>query len=496
MNITDVDDKIILKARRQYLFDKYKTEKTVLTEDVVKDLMESWQNYTAKLEKKIKEIAEDPELKPAEKAPELKLLQEKLAAAKKTQEEVRERIKASTGSPTLDFKIYDDSNEPLSILLDERFGSTVQDKKIFRDLAAKWEDEFMEDMKILNVKMPDVLTRVTEFIPQILEYVERIQKNGYAYVADGSVYFDTQAFAAKHPYAKLEPWSIGNVKLFNEGEGSLSLALGKKLNFEAHLFLGKKHHPNDFALWKKSKTGEPSWDSPWGPGRPGWHIECSAMASAFLGQTLDVHSGGEDLRFPHHDNELAQAEAYYNNAQWVNYFLHAGHLHIEGLKMSKSLKNFITIREALVKHSPRQLRLLFLSQPWNKVMNYSEDGLLSVKAREKTINEFFLVVRGILQDQDKLSQIPQQWNEHDLALHYALLQAQQAVDASLKDNFDTPTALIALMDIIRLGNKYMSEQSQTRKALLLRKIALYVTKILRIFGLVFEKVTILFKSFL
>ncbi len=155
-----------------------------------------------------------------------------------------------------------------------------------------------------------------------------------SYESNGSVYFDTARFD-KHPdhtYAKLEPWSAGNVKLLQEGEGDLTTGGSEKKN------------NTDFALWKKSKEGEPAWDSPWGKGRPGWHIECSAMAGDVLGENLDIHSGGIDLAFPHHDNEIAQSEAHYKCDQWVNYFLHAGHLHIEGQKMSKSLKNFVTIQ--------------------------------------------------------------------------------------------------------------------------------------------------------
>ncbi len=125
---------------------------------------------------------------------------------------------------------------------------------------------------------------------------------------------------------------MNDANLVAEGEGALA-------DLQA-----QKRSAQDFALWKKSKEGEPSWQSPWGTGRPGWHIECSAMASDVLGETIDIHSGGEDLRFPHHDNELAQSEAYFDRGQWINYFLHSGHLHIEGKKMSKSLKNFITIR--------------------------------------------------------------------------------------------------------------------------------------------------------
>lgn len=191
----------------------------------------------------------------------------------------------------------------------------MSDHTIFRSLAAYWEDRFFQDMRRLRVRDPDTLTRVTEYVPEIVSFVEGIVKNGYGYEVEGSVYFDTLAFdrADNHSYAKLEPWSKGNSELLEEGEGALSVATGRR-------------SPADFALWKASKPGEPSWPSPWGPGRPGWHIECSVMASAVLGDRMDIHSGGIDLAFPHHDNEMAQSEVRnlsrcarcYNNAVYRN----------------------------------------------------------------------------------------------------------------------------------------------------------------------------------
>ena len=162
----------------------------------------------------------------------------------------------------------------------------------------------MSDMAKLRVIPPDTLTRVTEYVPEIVSYVEKIVSNGYGYAADdGSVYFDTRAFDGKakdgndwsHAYAKLMPWNKGNKELLDEGEGALTSGSTKRA-------------AADFALWKASKPGEPAWPSPWGQGRPGWHIECSVMATEILGDNMDIHSGGVDLAFPHHDNELAQAE--------------------------------------------------------------------------------------------------------------------------------------------------------------------------------------------
>lgn len=217
-----------------------------------------------------------------------------------------------------------------------------------------------------------VVTRVSEYVPEIIAYVDKIMSNGFAYASNGSVYFDTTNFMKTHQYAKLAPEHVSNQALLGEGEGELSCVAD-----------GEKRNERDFALWKKSKPGEPAWDSPWGKGRPGWHIECSAMASDILPQApFDIHAGGIDLKFPHHDNELAQAEAFYDCPQWVNYFLHAGHVHIQGLKMSKSLKNFVTIGDARSHYTPRQLRMFFLSYGWDAAMDYGVAGMQAAIDKE------------------------------------------------------------------------------------------------------------------
>jgi cysteinyl-tRNA synthetase len=261
-----------------------------------------------------------------------------------------------------------------------QLGATVTDPAIFRDLAAYWEGSFFDSMSALHVERPTTLTRVSEYIPEIVSFVEGIIARGLAYETNGNVWFDTAKFDGadgetgwKHTYAKLQPWSKGNRELLEDGEGSLTESSGKR-------------SASDFALWKTSKPGEPAWDSVWGKGRPGWHIECSVMASAVLGEGMDVHSGGEDLAFPHHDNEIAQSEAFHNCRQWVNYFLHTGHLHIEGLKMSKSLKNFITIDDALAKYSARQLRFAFLGTSWHARLDFKESTMEEIRATETVFN--------------------------------------------------------------------------------------------------------------
>jgi len=225
-------------------------------------------------------------------------------------------------------------------------------------------------------------------VPEIVAFIQKIIENGFAYASNGSVYFSTKKFDTdpNHEYAKLEPFNKKNWDLMKEGEG----ALGDDT--------GDKKDQTDFALWKKSKEGEPSWDSPWGKGRPGWHIECSAMAGEiFKSHPIDIHVGGVDLKFPHHDNEIAQSEAYYCCNKWINHFWHTGHLHIDGLKMSKSLKNFTTIKEMLKIYTSKQVRFLFLIHKWNQKMNYNpDDSFAEAIVKEKQFDEFFKNVKANL----------------------------------------------------------------------------------------------------
>ena len=346
-------------------------------------------------------------------------------------------------------------------------------------------------MAALGVAPPDVMTRVSEYLPEIVSYISTIIANGFAYESNGSVYFDVAAYSRSHVYGKLVPENVGNAEALAEGEGVLS-----QPGAASSLGAGDKRDASDFALWKRSKEGEPWWDSPWGRGRPGWHIECTAMCGETLGRfaggPIDIHSGGVDLRFPHHDNEIAQSEAYYRHQQWVNYFLHSGHLHIEGLKMSKSLKNFIRISDALERYGPRQLRLFFLLQRYNSPMNYSERAMEAMAAIDKMYVEFFANTKARLRGLKPEG--PCKWQPHDHAFASFLEGVKERVYACLADDFDTPGAMAQLAELVKEANKYMGLTSASAAAagdasgepvaFLLKAAGDYVTSMFKTFGLV------------
>jgi cysteinyl-tRNA synthetase len=224
------------------------------------------------------------------------------------------------------------------------------------ELAGKYTESYFEDMQALNVMPADINPRATAEVAKILEVIQGLIDKGYAYgTPDGSVYFRVTR---------------------DPDYGQLSHRTLDMMQAGARIEIGEeKEHPMDFALWKASKPAEPSWDSPWGKGRPGWHIECSAMSLKYLGETLDIHGGGQDLIFPHHENEIAQSESFTGKKPFAKYWMHNGLVQVGEEKMSKSLGNLITIKDALARHSADALRAFILSSHYRSPLSYTEEGL-------------------------------------------------------------------------------------------------------------------------
>jgi len=282
-------------------------------------------------------------------------------------------------------------------------------------LAEEYAASFMTDMDALNVMPADVYPRATGEIDKIIEVVAGLVDKGYAYEANGSVYFRVRQV---EDYGKLAHRSLD------------SMMAGARIEVEKD-----KEHPMDFTLWKASKPGEPSWDSPWGKGRPGWHIECSAMSLKYLGDTLDIHGGGRDLIFPHHENEIVQSESFTGKKPFAKYWLHNGLLQFGADKMSKSLGNLITIKEALAKYGADAIRIFVLGSHYRSPLKYSEEAIEAAEAGAERL-------RRVVSRQDT-------GGEEVIdaeAYHQRFIEA-------MEDDFNAPQALGVLFDLARAINQ-------------------------------------------
>jgi cysteinyl-tRNA synthetase len=289
------------------------------------------------------------------------------------------------------------------------------------DLAQHYIDEWFDHVRALNLLPAHHSPRVSEVIPQIVSIIEGLQAKGYAYPADGDVYFRVRRF---------------------EGYGCFS---GRSL--EAALATSQvgaqlgKEDPLDFALWKAAKPGEPQWQSPWGPGRPGWHIECTAMAIHYLGPQIDIHGGGNDLLFPHHENEIAQSEAYTGQRPFARYWLHNGMLQLRGAKMSKSLGNLITIGEFLAEHPADVLRLAVLSSHYRKPLTYDSALVADAQRAWQRLRGALRPPAASLDEGDAVD-----------ALRAALASAREGFHSAMQDDFNTAGALGHLFTLTRAIN--------------------------------------------
>ena len=298
-----------------------------------------------------------------------------------------------------------------------------------RELAEKYTSSYFEDMDTLNVKRADIYPRATEEIPKIIEVIQGLVDKGYAYPARGSVYFRVRNVA---DYGKLAHRNLESMK------AGARIEVGEE-----------KEHPMDFTLWKASKPGEPSWTSPWGQGRPGWHIECSAMSLKYLGNTLDIHGGGQDLIFPHHENEIAQSESFTGVKPFVKYWLHNGLVQLGEEKMSKSSGILVPLKEVLAKYSADAFRIFVLSSHYRSPLTYSEDGL---EAAERGADRLRQAAHG-----DGKSE---QTGEGMDVKSY-----REGFIKAMDDDFNTAQAIATLFDLVRDINRADKAGYEVVKAL-------------------------------
>ncbi len=298
----------------------------------------------------------------------------------------------------------------------------------WREIAETYTRDYLEGLSKLKIRV-DIHPRVTSHIKEIIEFIQVLIDKGYAYVApSGSVYFDVSAY---------------------DGYGELSGRLSPDQWRQEEEVLREKRHPYDFALWKAWKPGEPYWEAPWGKGRPGWHIECSVMASKYLGSRIDIHGGGQDLIFPHHENEKAQSEAYHGHRPWVRYWLHVGMLTVAGEKMSKSLGNIVALREALSRWSPETLRLWLLSAHYRTQLEFRDEHL---DAAHQTLRR----IRSALEDVMRIVRdgVPEpRLDEKTMKLVAEVSSLRREFHEAMSNDFNTSRALAAIMKLVKLVNR-------------------------------------------
>jgi len=307
--------------------------------------------------------------------------------------------------------------------------NTIRDAKAagmaLHDYTDKFIKAFDADGKLLSLETPEIVVRATDHIDDMVKLIQVLEEKGYAYRSDGSVYFSVGKFPQ---YGKLVQIDLSGIRP------------GARVDTDKY----DKTDVRDFVLWKAAKEGEPYWETPLGPGRPGWHIECSAMSMRYLGETFDIHSGGVDLTFPHHENEIAQSEAA-TGKPFVRYWLHAEHLIVNGEKMSKSLGNFYTLRDLIAKgYKPTAIRYLLASVPFRKPLNFTFDGLHQAQHSLDRLRNFRYRLTA--------EEFP---GGEDPELGARARAAQQAFEAALDDNLNTAEALAAVFDLVRDGNILM-----------------------------------------
>lgn len=328
-------------------------------------------------------------------------------------------------------------------------------------VAERYIQAFKEDTQKIFIKPANLHPRVMEHIPEIITFIERLIDKGYAYVSQGDVYFKTESFAN---YGHLSDQSLSD----------LLVGASERLD---DLLTERKEAPLDFALWKQAKEGEVSWASPWGMGRPGWHIECSVMATQHLGHTIDIHGGGQDLAFPHHENEIAQSEACTGHT-FANYWLHNGFVTVgkDDEKMSKSLGNFVLLRELLEEFDPLVVRYMLATTHYRRPLRYDQEVMIEAKTN---VEKFEDILRRLNQWTPVAAEL-----SDDLEWKQQLNEQEKRFVEAMDDDFNTSNGLTEIFALVKLANRYMENKATSGNILTLLQQQL--RQQLSVFGLEFE----------
>lgn len=322
--------------------------------------------------------------------------------------------------------------------IDDKMITKANEENItVKQLADRFIEEYFIDAKGLGITEATVHPKATENIAAIIELIKKLEDNGHAYAVDGDVYFSTKSF---NEYGKLSHQSIED------------LEAGARIDVD-----GRKREPMDFALWKARKPGEPSWESPWGEGRPGWHIECSAMANRYLGETIDIHSGGQDLAFPHHENEIAQSEAA-NGKPFARYWVHNGFININNEKMSKSTGNFFTVRDIVKQFEYTIVRFFMLSAHYRSPINFSEELLEQAK---NGLQRIYNCLENLKYLKEHINDSIKPDKEEESALEVKLAELRVKFIEAMDDDLNTADAIAAIFDMVREINSKINASSNS-----------------------------------
>ena len=360
------------------------------------------------------------------------------------------------------FKGYNVKNVKNYTDIDDKIIKRANERNIdFETLSNQYIDEYEEIMKLLNVQKDFKNPRATEVITYMIEMIKGLIDKGNAYESMGSVYYDVSSFPKYMTILQKIKEDDIEEEMEDEVENSMVLASGKR-------------EVKDFALWKNSKEGEPFWESPWGKGRPGWHIECSAMALNYLGDTIDIHGGGRDLKFPHHRNEIAQSEAH-TGKTFANYFMHNGFVNIDNEKMSKSLDNFFLVSDVAREYDPMVIRFFLLSSHYRRSINYSLENMTQAKKNyEKIVNTIQRIYKLDTEETD-----PSNLKELISTIDAAEMKIVDAMD----DDFNTPVAIAEILTVFKDLNRIIFEKRVAVNNEIKNKFFNFIEKIDKIFGI-------------